>query len=157
MGDTTITLGKNVTVVPASMKITNRLTIEPTATCIIYTTGTFETRGTAVIDNQNWAGALQIISSTTGNCDLSQKETATACIYAPLAKVTANGGGSSPEFVGSIVAKTLTTSAQIVFHYDEALLNFEPAAASGWKLKNWFDLQGSAAGDLATATGGFLD
>ena len=155
IGATTITAGKNVTVVASA--VTSGLTIQARATCIIYTYGTITTSGNTGIVNENWAGALQIFTSTTGTCDIAQKDPFYACIYAPYAEVTANGGGSSPSFIGAIMAKSIKTSANMAFHYDEALQNSSIVVGLGWSLTTWFDLQGTAEGaTLATLTGGFL-
>ncbi len=162
VGATTFTTGKNVTIVAASVNVAanTTLTIGATATCIIYTTGTVTTQGNSIIDNQNWAGALQIYSSSSAAIDLAQKGTLAAFIYAPNADATANGGGSSPAFVGAVIAKTIKTSANIVFHYDEALAvaGLGIGTGSGCSVTNWYDLQGTAESQtLASLTGGFLE
>jgi hypothetical protein len=155
LGATTITAGANVTLVP--LKVTSGLTIQAGATCIIYTLGTITTSGSSGIVNQNWAGALQIFTWTTGTCDLAHNSTIFACVYAPYAEVRATGGGSNPSFVGSIMAKTVRTSAKMAFHYDEALQTSSTVVGLGWTLTTWYDLQGSAeSAGLAATTGGFL-
>lgn len=155
IGDTTIATGKHVTVV--SSKVTSGLLIQSGATCIIYTYGTIVTAGNVGIVNQNWAGALQIFTSTTGVCDIGHNDTIYATIYAPNAEVRATGGGSAPAFVGAIMAKTVRTSAQMAFHYDEALQTSSVVVSTGWSLTTWYDLQGSAeSATLASATGNFL-
>lgn len=155
IGATTIAAGKNVTVVPA--KVTSGLTIEAGATCIIYTLGTITTSGNTGIVNKNWAGALQIFTGTTGTCDLAHKDPIYACVYAPFAEVRATGGGSSPSFVGAIMAKTVRTSANMAFHYDEALRTSSTVVGIGWTAATWYDLQGNGGGaNLGSLSDGFL-
>ena len=155
IGATTITAGKNVTVVAS--RVTSGLTIQAGATCIIFTYGSITTSGNTGIVNENWAGALQIFTSTTDTCDIAHNDTIYATIYAPNAEVRATGGGSNPAYVGAIMAKTVKTSANMAFHYDEALLNSSTVVGIGWTLTTWYDLQGSAeSATLASLTGGFL-
>jgi hypothetical protein len=155
LGATTITAGKNVTLVP--LKVTSGLTIQAGATCIIYTLGAITTSGTTGIVNQNWAGALQVFTWTSSNCSIDQQSTFYGCIYAPYAEVKVNGAGSTPSFVGAVMANSVKTSTNMAFHYDEALQTSSTVVGLGWTLTTWYDLQGSAEiATLATTTGGFL-
>jgi hypothetical protein len=155
IGATTITAGKNVTVVPS--RVTSGLTIETGASCIIYTLGTITTSGNAGIVNNHWAGALQIFTWTTDTCDLAHNNPIYACVYAPFAEVRATGGGSNPTFVGAIMAKSVRTSANMAFHYDEALQTSSGVVGIGWTFSTWYDLQGEAgSANLGSLTDGFL-
>ncbi|MBI5691748.1 MAG: hypothetical protein HZC55_16815 [Verrucomicrobia bacterium] len=156
IGATTIAAGANVTVVAS--RVTSGLTIQAGASCIIYTFGTVSTSGNSGIVNQSWAGALQIFTSTGGTCDIGSNNEIRACIYAPFADVRLTGGGSSPSFVGSIMARAVRTSANLAFHYDEALQHSSLVVGIGWSLTNWYDLHGTPeAAGLGAATSGFLD
>ena len=46
-------------------------------------------------------------------------------LVAPNASLALNGGGNSNEdFIGSIIASTITLNGHFSFHYDEALRNY---------------------------------
>jgi hypothetical protein len=47
-------------------------------------------------------------------------------IYAPWADFTLNGGGSTNDFAGAIIAKTFTMKGHWVVHFDENLLTAGP-------------------------------
>ena len=71
---TTITAGRNVTVVCANVR--SNITIQAGASLIVYTWGTIESEK---IDNQAWAGALQIFTSTRNDCELDLGRTLRLC------------------------------------------------------------------------------
>lgn len=159
LGNSTITANTNVTVVTTGVSVNGALKIPVGSTLTIYSSGAVTTQGNGGIDNKNGAAALQIICSSAARVDISQKTTLYGCIYAPNAEITANGGGSSPEFVGAMVGHTVKTSSKMAFHYDESLArgNFG-FGGSGWSVTKWYDLHGTAEGNsLATATGDFLN
>ncbi|PAW67051.1 MAG: hypothetical protein B9S34_06530 [Opitutia bacterium Tous-C1TDCM] len=153
--NTTVTAGKNVTVVCAGVR--SKITIQAGASLIVYTYGTINTSGDNAIVNNSWAGALQIFTSTTSRCDVGNNGNTLACIYAPNAEVRLNGGGSDPRYVGAVMAKSIKTHSNLKVHYDEALLNSSMVVGVGYTLSTWYDLQGTAdAAGLSALTGGFL-
>lgn len=159
LGNSTITANSNVTVVTRGVSVNGALTIPVGSTLTIYSSGEVKTQGNGGIDNKNGAASLQIICSGTDRIDIAQKTTFYGCIYAPNAEIRANGGGSSPEFVGALVGLTVKTSSKMAFHYDESLArgNFG-FGGSGWSVTKWFDLLGTTEGNsLTTTTGGFLN
>jgi hypothetical protein len=144
--------------VTTGISVKGTLTISSGATLTVYSSGDVETQGNGGIDNKNGAASVQIISTGAISIDIAQKITLYGCIYAPNASITANGGGSTPQFVGAIVGRTVKTSAKLAFHYDEALARGNFGLGSGWSVAKWYDLQGTAEDrSLAAATGGFLN
>ena len=111
VGTVTIKTGTNVTIYASS--VGSGLTLGADATCIIWTMGNVSTAGSAGWTNPNWAGALQIYS-VGSSVTIGHSSSTSACIYAPLASVTLNGGGSSPTFTGSIIANTFSSSAGLM-------------------------------------------
>jgi hypothetical protein len=155
LSKTKIADGKNVTILTLSMK--GGLEVGKNSTCIVWSLGNITTSGSDGFTNKNWAGALQIFGILTTTVALGHSGDTAACIYAPLASVTFNGGGTKKEFTGAIIADTFSTSADWSFHYDEALATGSNQVGTGWSLLKWYDLHGtSELTNLATATGGFL-
>ncbi len=156
VGTFTIKAGTNVTIYASS--VGSGLTLGADATCIIWTAGSVSTSGSAGWTNPNWAGALQIYSLGS-SVTLGHSNSTSACIYAPLASVTLNGGGSSPTFTGSIIANTFSSSGNgWKIRYDESLNNISTSVGTGWSMLKWYDLQGTAESrTLASATGNFLN
>lgn len=155
IGNTTIKAGRNVTVLAA--RVNSGLMIQNDATCIIYTFGKINTAGNSGIVNQSWAGALQIFTLTDDPCEIGHNGAILATIYAPFAEVRINSGGSTPEFVGAVMARKVKTAANLAFHYDEALQNSSTVVGLGWTLTTWYDLQGTTeSATLAALTSGFL-
>ena len=158
IGNTTITAGKNVVIVGTSTSMSAGLAVATGATCKIYMDGTVSASGKGAINNGNWAGALQIYTTTSSTCNISGNGELQACVYAPNATLKANGGGSSGSIVGSFVAQSITANGHVDFHYDEALRNLNSSTASNkWSIASWSELRfGSDLSALSTATGNFL-
>lgn len=156
VGTVTIEAGEDVTIYASSVGF--GLALEADATCITWTLGSVSTAGSAGWTNPNWAGALQIYSLGT-SVTLGHSSSTTACIYAPLASVTLNGGGSSPTFTGSIVSNTFSSSGNgWRIRYDESLNNLSTSVGTGWSMLKWYDLQGTAESrTFAAVTGNFLN
>jgi hypothetical protein len=144
IGKTTIAAGKNVTIVGSTTKMSSGLTVGANATCAIYMDGTISASGKGAINNTNWAGALQIFTTTTGTCQISGNGELKACLYAPNATLKVAGGGSSGSVVGAFVAKSLTSTGHADFHYDEALRQLNTGGGNSWGVATWFELQSSA-------------
>jgi hypothetical protein len=78
---------------------------------------------------------------TTNNTSISLGGNAnfTGTIYAPQAHISMGGGGSGNyNFVGAIVAKSVSMSGHFNFHYDEALVLHGPVG--GFVVKSWNEL-----------------
>ncbi len=98
------------------------------ASCIIYGTGT---------------------ASGTQSLDVSGNGQLNACVYAPNASVTLNGGGTNGLMCGAVVARNIRMNGNTSFHYDDALGRL--TAGNPYGIGKWRELQ-SAAERAAYAT-----
>lgn len=145
---------KAVTIVGTNTRMGGGIEIQKGASLTVYMDGVINT-GNNGINTGDWSGALQVFTSTSGNCTLGGDGSIYACIYAPNANLTINGGKDSGGFVGSILARTVTTTGHMDFHFDEALRL--PSAGSPWKVTGWYELDAAAdRAALATRTSNFL-
>lgn len=157
IGNTTIAPGKDVTIVGSKTSLSSGLSVGAGATCAIYMDGTVSASSQGSLNNSNWAGALQIFTTTQSTCEISGNGELRASVYAPNATLKASGGGSSGAVVGSYVAKTITASGQVSFHYDEALRKLNTGGGSVRKPTMWSEIRTSSdRAALGTLTGGFL-
>jgi hypothetical protein len=157
INDTTIAAGKDVVIVGTKTGMSAGLTVDANATCAIYMDGKISASGKGSIENNNWAGALQIFTTTTGSCELSGNGELKACLYAPYAALKVAGGSKGGGLVGSFVAKTITASGQVDFHYDEALRKLNTGGGSSRKPTMWAEIRtGSDRAALGALTGNFL-
>ncbi len=155
IASTTIGIGRKVTLVGRNTSLGSGLSLNSGASCLIYIDGPINAGSGGAINNSNWAGALQIFSSTTAGCSIGGNGQIYACVYAPNAALTCSGGGSSGMLVGSFVANTISSTGHMDFHYDESL-RFT-TDGSPWMMSGWFDLQTAAdRATVAALTGGFL-
>jgi hypothetical protein len=149
VGAVTVASGKNVTIVGSNTGMSAGLTIEGTGTCIVYIDKTINLATGKTINDTNWAGALQIYTSTTSKCTFANNSRITARLFAPYAEVSASGTGNQGGFVGTCAADTITASSSMDFHFDEAL---QTAGSGGaWAMTGWLELQSAA--DRATLAG----
>ncbi|MDD3181054.1 MAG: hypothetical protein PHQ04_12035 [Opitutaceae bacterium] len=147
IGNLTIPSGRNVVLVGSNnTNMGSGITVQGTATCAIYIDGIVTCTGT--INNGSWAGALQIFTTTSQPCTIGNNGQIVACLYAPNSALTASGGGKTGMLVGYYVAKTITTTGHMDFHYDEAL---QPLSGNPWAQTLWFEMQSAA--DRATVAG----
>lgn len=82
-----------------------------------------------------------------------------ACLYAPYATLTASGGGNSGGLVGSFafVAKTVTMTGQMSFHYNEALRNVQTVGSKRRGESSREEMRlGSDTSGLSALTANFL-
>ena len=140
ISNTTVPTGKNIVIVGLNTGMGSGLTLQGTASCVIFIDGPVACTG--VINNGSWAGALRIFTTPTAACTIGNNGQIIACLYAPNAQLTASGGGNSGMLVGYFLAKTITTTGHMDFHYDEAL---QPLSdGNPWQLTQWLDLQSAA-------------
>jgi len=121
------------------------LTIRSGSNLTVYTNGDIDAHGNGVVNSGGQASAFQIYGTATtaggqsitvgGNGQLY------AAVYAPNATVTLQGGGSSGQVLGSIVANTISMNGGTDFHYDEALARL--TTATGVSVSKWKELQSS--------------
>ncbi len=153
IGIVNITAGKNVTIVGTTTGMSTGLTIGSLGSCIIYMDKPVVLAASKTINDTNWAGALQIYTTTAVASTFANNSRITACLYAPSAPLTTVGAGASGTLTGYFVAKTITASNVRAFHFDEALLSTD----NTWRPVGWLELQ-SAADRAAVAgrTGSYL-
>lgn len=157
IGATTITAGANVTIVGATSSLGAGLSISTNATCAIFIDGPINASTQGSLNNSNWAGALQIFTSTTTDCTISGNGELRASVYAPYANLKASGGGTSGSVVGSYVAKTVAATGQMSFHYDEALRYLNTTGGTRWTVSSWAEMRSSTElSGLGAETGNFL-
>ena len=149
-----IATNRAVTIVGSSTSLGAGLNLQGGASLMVYIDGAINA-GNNAITNSNWAGALQIFSTTSANCSIGGNGSIYACVYAPNATLSCSGGGSSGMLVGSFVARFISSSGHMAFHYDEALQL--PSAGSPWAITGWYERRSQTErAALASLTGNFL-
>jgi hypothetical protein len=153
VGATTVATGKNIVIVGTNTGMTAGLTLQGTATCVLYIDGPVACTGT--VNNGSWAGALRIFTTTSSDCTIGHNGQILACFYAPNAALTSSGGNTTGMLVGYFLAKTITVTGHMDFHYDEALRPL--SLGNPWRVAQWLELQTAAERSSAAAlTNGFL-
>jgi hypothetical protein len=157
IGNLTIKTGANVVIVGTTTSLSSGLNVSNNATCSIHIDGAVSASSSGSLNNSNWAGALQIYTTTSASVEISGNGELRASVYAPNADLKASGGGKSGEVVGSFVAKTITATGQMSFHYDEALRYLNTAGGTRWAISSWEEVRlDSDRSALAALTGNFL-
>jgi hypothetical protein len=155
----TITANRDVTIVgtPAvGMPVTssNPVSLPTTSSLHVYMTGAFTMSGTN-INTSGYAGDLRIYTTTAGNCTVGNNSQLVAWFQAPNAALVATGSSTSNRLSGFFLARTITTSNQQHFHYDESLQ--PPASTASYEVTRWLEFQSAADRALvAGLTGGYL-
>lgn len=154
---TTIKSGTHVTIVGTKTTL-DSVTIKDDATCAIYIDGKIDSAKKGSLSNNNWAGALQVYTTTNEDCTIGGNEVLRASLFAPNAALKASGGGSSGALIGAFVAKTVTASGHMSFHYDEALKYLTTVGTgSRWTVATWSEVRlDSDLSELRAATDNFL-
>jgi hypothetical protein len=159
--DVTISSGAKVAIVGTNTDMKSGLVVLPGATCRIYIDGmvdlTDRGRGNAPpVDVRDWAGALQIFTTTNRDCEIETDRTMYVCLFAPNSRVTFKGDNNNPTYiVGSFIAGSVRCDDDVVFIYDEALSS--PQTGKMWALSAWQELRSSAdRSELSTLTNNFL-
>jgi hypothetical protein len=128
------------------------LTVNAGASLTIYTNGTLTMAGNGVVNSNVQPSACLIYGTRTTpgqSITVSGNGQLKAAVYAPNATVTANGGGSSGQIQGSIVANAIIMHGGADFHYDEALGNLNAGAGVG--VAEWRELKTAVErGDYST-------
>lgn len=152
----TITAGKDVTIVGTNTGMSAGMVVQNLGTCIVYIDKSVTVGSGKTINNTNWAGALQIYTSTTSTCSLSPNSRTSACLYAPKSNLAATGSSNNAVFTGSLVVKSISAAGSVFFHFDEALA---PAGSGNvWRITSWLELQSAAErAAVAGRTGNFLN
>ncbi|HSY17685.1 MAG TPA: collagen-binding domain-containing protein [Candidatus Acidoferrales bacterium] len=121
---------------PSSIQIHGGTTNSGTA--IIYMNGppSMTMAGNTAVDASNRAENLQYFGlPSLTSITFSGTSTFVGVVYAPEASVTLNGGGNSNDFIGSLIANTITMHGHYNFHYDESLGTKTPGlfVATSWQ------------------------
>ena len=155
IGNVTISAGKNVTITGTATDMSTGLVMNSKSTCYIFMDGPITLTKGVNINTADWAGALQITTSTASNCTVGSKSQLLAVLYAPNAAVIGTGGAKNTMIIGKVVGKTVSTSGSLDIHYDEALGLIN--ASTSWSLTSWYDLQSAAdRATLGALTANFL-
>lgn len=154
IANVSITANKAVTIVGSTTQMSAGLNVQSGASLSIYIDGAINSSNNG-INNSSWAGALQVFTSTSLNCNIGGNGQMYGCVYAPNAALILAGGGSTGMVVGSFVARTISSSGHMEFHYDEAL---QPASAGSLlTVTGWYELSSAAdRASLASLTSNFL-
>lgn len=156
--NTTIVTGTNVTIVGTNTSLSSGVTVSNAATLAVYMDGVIDADSKGSLNNSNWAGALQIYTTTINECKISGNGELRASLFAPNAAMKASGGGSSGALVGAFVVKSMTATGKMSFHYDEALKLLSTAGGgSRWSVNSWSEVRlESDLSALSSSTGNFL-
>lgn len=156
IGNVAITAGNDVTIVGTNTGMSAGFSVGSQATCKIYMDKTVSLGTGKTINSTNWAGALEIYTTTTGTCSFASNSRITAVFFAPSANISASGSGGAGALTGSFVANTITLADQMAIHFDEALAGAS-GSGGGWKGNGWLELQTAAdRATVAALTGNFL-
>jgi hypothetical protein len=156
IANVSITAGRAVTIVGTTTTMGAGIGLTATSSLSVYIDGVVNC-GNNAISNSNWSGALQIFTSTTGTCTIGGNGNIYACFYAPNAVLNCSGGGSTGMLVGSYVARTISSSGHMDFHYDEALQAPQLAGGTPWAVTSWYERRSATdRAALAGLTGNFL-
>lgn len=157
ISNTSIAAGANVTIVGASTTLGTGLTVSSTGTVIIMIDGPINASTNGSLNNGNWAGALQIFTTSTADSSISGNGELRASLYVPYGNLKASGGGNSGSVVGAFIAKTVVATGQMSFHYDEALQYLKTAGGRRWSVNSWAEVRpGADTAALSAQTGNFL-
>lgn len=149
IGDLTVTEGKEIVIVGSHTSMVSGLKLRVVGTAVakatIYMDGPITLAGNDQINataatDYNWAGSLDIYTTTTDSCTFSGNAKFYGCLTAPNSALVGNGSGSDQvDLCGSFVVGSVTSNGHMNFHYDEGLRNLTPARA--WGLALWKELQ----------------
>lgn len=152
IGATNITAGKNVVIVGTGTRMVGGLQIGVPAvgtlngSVKIYMDGPMSP-GNDDVNSTNWAGALEIYTTTTSDCTISGNGYFAGCLFAPNSTLVGNGGGNNTQdLCGSFVVGSVRSNGHLSFHYDEGLGS--PASPKAWGLALWTELQTAAERQL---------
>ena len=121
----------------------------------IYMDGRLKLKGGDDLNNTGWSGALRIYTTTKETCTVGNKSQLYAWFQAPNAKLEATGGNDTSMMCGFPLAKTITGSGSMDFHYDDSL---QPAGSgNGWTVGSWMEFQSSTdRAAVGSLTGNFI-
>jgi hypothetical protein len=151
IGALTVAAGYNVIIKGTSTNMASGLvlTVSGTkvATAKIFMDGPITLSGNDKINavaspNSNWAGSLEVYTTTSSPCTFSGNAKFYGCLTAPNSALVGNGGGSDQvDLCGSFVVGSVTSNGHMNFHYDEGLGS--TSATRAWGLTLWKEIQSS--------------
>jgi len=110
--------------------------IEPGASLEIYAAGSVRIAGDGVVNDALTPLNCQFYGlPTSTSWDLSGNGQWVGTVYAPNAALSMCGGGARGDMSGAVVARSITMTGQVQFHYDESLRRIGPGA--GYNLASW--------------------
>jgi uncharacterized protein (UPF0333 family) len=142
-GNATLVVGGNV-----SMSGKDSLVMAPDAKLEMYVGGTSCALGGNGVVNPTGLAANFILYCTDSVTSMSFSGNGqfTGIIVAPNADLKLNGGGNNNnDFVGCVIANTITMNGHFSFHYDEALKNLKNSGR--FIVKEWHEVPLELAGD----------
>jgi hypothetical protein len=147
-GNDTLTINGNITLYVTGnidMSGNGQIVISSGSRLTIYVAGSVSIGGNGIANgvagdnNSDMNLQLYGLNSST-SWTISGNGIWNGIVYAPYADLTMNGGGSSGEMSGAIVAKSITMNGQVKFHYDEALRHsslFASYDLASWQSSRW--------------------
>ena len=138
----TLTINGNVTIyVTGDVNVKGQITVTAGSSLTVYCAGNLIIGGNGLVNNATSDASVLFYGLPTctsvslhGNADWA------GAVYAPEAAFGLGGGGSSGDFQGALVAKTVTMNGHVEFHYDEALNN-TPNLSLGYLATVWRELR----------------
>lgn len=116
---------------------TSSIIIEPGAHLEVYVAGSVAIAGNGVVNNTGVAVNNQFYGlPTSTSWSVSGNGQWVGTIYAPQAALTLDGGGTSGDMSGGVVALNITLNGHTHFHYDEALRK-DQSVAAGYVVSAW--------------------
>jgi hypothetical protein len=106
------------------------IVVDPNVNVTFYTSGDVNLQGNGITNGSTSTDArpgnfqlyaIKPLDGTTKSLTLAGNANMEAAIYAPDSNVEIKGGGSSGQFSGSVVGKTVFMNGVTTVHYDESL------------------------------------
>jgi len=126
LSGSTLVMGSNVVLaLPNGLNMSGNdaFQIGPNSGVTVYSGGTTAAiNGNSFVNNPGYAADfVMFCAPTVTSLAFNGNSTFDGVIVAPNADVTLNGGGTSMNFSGSLMASSITLNGHFNFHYDEAL------------------------------------
>lgn len=125
----------------SGVSVKGQITVNPGSSLTVYSAGSLDIGGNGLVNNGDNAASTTFYGlPTCTSVSLHGNANWTGVVYAPEAAFTLGGGGSSGDFQGSIVARSVSLNGQVQFHYDEALRKGGPQAnfnVDSWTSARW--------------------
>jgi Tfp pilus assembly protein PilX len=117
-----------------------QITLAPGASLKLYVGGSSASiGGNGIAGPTNAANFYLYGLPTNTSIDLKGNAAFTGVVYAPEAAVSMGGGGNNTyDFVGSVIAKSLSLNGHFNIHFDEDLMRTGPSR--GYLVVNWLEI-----------------